>query len=448
MSDLMYDDTSLLTDFFSELEERSIPYCVVGDTALLPQIPDNDIDIICPPRTLELLRCCISRLATRHGGRLVQLLQHESNAYYHVLWFPLHSDRSIFLKIDVCTNYIRGGRLFLTADRILDGRTKVGPTNKKECFYRASAEREFNYYILKKIDKGHAEASALRHLAVLFAQDPKGCREVLKRYWPDDSAALIEIAVKTENWGAISTHLKVLRRQAHSHLPDRRIAFEFAEVKRKIHRLLKPTGFVIAVLGPDGAGKSTLLTRLVPSLEALGRRSFQFHLKPPLLRANASYTVVTDPHAQNVRGIAPSILKLLYFVLVYNLGWLGSVWWPRRQSCIIYFDRYYHDILADPRRYRNGTPDWIVMMLGRLIPKPDLFLILDVGPEIAQGRKEEVSLVESRRQFVAYRELSAQISNAKLIDANLPPENVSWQCQRAIVEAMSARLAEPNGCHP
>jgi len=135
-----------------------------------------------------------------------------------------------------------------------------------------------------------------------------------------------------------------------------------------------------------------------------------------------------------------STLKLAYIVLVYNVGWLRSVWLARRQSGMIFFDRYYHDILADPRRYRSAAPQWLARLAGRLIPSPDLFLVLDVDPSTARSRKAEVSAPESERQFHAYRALCRELPNARLIDANAAPAQVAAQCEDAIVRAMAARI--------
>jgi thymidylate kinase len=107
---------------------------------------------------------------------------------------------------------------------------------------------------------------------------------------------------------------------------------------------------------------------------------------------------------------------------------------------MIFFDRYYHDHLADPRRYRSGAPKWLVRLVGRLIPMPDLFLVMDVLPEAARQRKAEVSAEESARQFGAYRALCAELPNAHLIDANRSPGEVASQCEGVVVRAMAARL--------
>ena len=199
-------------------------------------------------------------------------------------------------------------------------------------------------------------------------------------------------------------------------------------------------GFVTAILGPDGSGKSTVLSKILPRTANLGQETWQFHLWPRGDRQARQRAPVTAPHSLPPRGLASSTLKLLFLAWRYNAGWLAAVFKPYRRSAMIWFDRYYHDMLADPKRYRMGAPAWLVRLVGRLIPKPDLFLILDVRPEVARARKSEVSEAESQRQFHAYRALAKELPNAVLIDANGSSEEVAAACERAVVAAMARRL--------
>lgn len=430
------DDSALLTEFFGALNARAIPYCVMGDSAHLPQVPQNDVDIVCGEESGPAVAAIIATFSARHGGWVAQVLRHESSAFYHVLYIRRAGGRSVYLKLDICRDYIIDGRLYLAADWLLAERKRVGDAP----FFTAAPAREFAYYLLKKMAKGVADGAALRHLSGLLSSDREGCRAVLRRYWSEESAKLIEQAIAAGRWSDLATAMPTLRRELDLHLPRRSLSLGLAEIGRGIDRVLRPTGFVVAVLGPDGSGKGTLLANLVPRLSPLGRRVLRFHLAPPISSRPASDAVVKDPHGRPPRGALMSALKLGYFVLVYNLGWLRSVWLARKQSGMIFFDRYYHDVLADPLRYRSSAPQWLARLAGRLIPVPDLFLVLDVDPSTARSRKVEVSVEESERQFHAYRALSRNLRNAHLIDANMAPMDVTAQCEEVVVRAMAARL--------
>lgn len=429
------DDSDALTEFFNTLEKRSIPYCVMGKTDSLPQVPANDVDIVCDVESCRTIEHIIMSLARQRGGHVAQVLRHESGARYYVLHLPISEQTRVFLKLDVCSDYVIGGRLFLSAAWLLEGRSRRGRP-----FFTAAPAKEFAYYFLKKVAKGSADEAALRHLLQQISIDREGCRAVLDRYLPQASALQIERAIATEDLSILRSTLPALRRELYRRLPSRSSRLFVAEIQRWFLRILQPTGFVAAVLGPDGAGKGTLLTNIASRLSALGRGTHRFHLMPPIAGRRVSVAVVDDPHGRPPRSVLVSTLKLCYFALAYNIGWVRSVWLQRRRSGIIFFDRYYHDLIADPRRYRSGAPPWLVRLVGRLIPMPDLFLILDASPETVRQRKTEVSAEESVRQFGAYRKLCAELPNAHLIDASLPPDKVALQCEDVIVRAMAARL--------
>lgn len=195
----------------------------------------------------------------------------------------------------------------------------------------------------------------------------------------------------------------------------------------------------IAVLGPDGAGKSTLLS-ILPRVFMSSRKNISFHLFPSLKGKNSSSSTVTDPHAEQPWGLLLSSAKLIYFALRYNFGWIKLKWLYSRQPVVIWFDRYYQDMLADPKRYRMGAPTWLVWLFGYLIPKPDYFIILDVRPEVVRARRVEVSEAESNRQYDAYRELAKRLSNAFLIDGNGSAEETAYACECALDDFIVCRL--------
>lgn len=203
-------------------------------------------------------------------------------------------------------------------------------------------------------------------------------------------------------------------------------------------------GLLVAVLGPDGSGKSTLITQLLGGAfaDVVPAPTYRFHWCPNVTFGAVQRDdgpVVTDPHAQGDRGRFMSVVKLMFLIAKFNLGyWLSPVRTCIHRGGLVVGDRFFHDMLVDPRRYRMGAPRWLVRWAGHLIPAPDLFLVLDVRPEVARARKDEVSEEEGARQFAAYRAFAAETRSAQLIDANGPPEVVAAACARAIDAAWSA----------
>jgi thymidylate kinase len=413
----------------------------VGDVGRLPEIPANDIDIVVEPGHLSKCKAYIDRFAAERGGKLVQVLRHESCAFYHVIWLPRQNASGLFVKIDICSDYVRRGRKFLDAAWMLAGRRKINKTSLKAVFYVAAPDREFTYYLMKKVDKGSATHEALEHLAQLFSEAREPCRTVALKFCSVQTLDSLISTITSRDPDAFASVARIARAEVEASLPSPSLLDRAREWRRRIERILFPTGFVVAILGPDGAGKSTVLSALARQLEEAGRGSAVHHLFPRFGKSHSA-PIVVDPHGKAPRGFLASVAKLAYLVLRYNCGWARSVFWQRRRSTLIFFDRYYDDLLADPARYRNGAPNWLVGAFGVLIPKPDLVLVLDAAPEVVRSRKIEVSQQESERQFIAYRNLANQLPRAQLIDASQQPEKVIAQCERAIVDALAERVKQ------
>ena len=104
----------------------------------------------------------------------------------------------------------------------------------------------------------------------------------------------------------------------------------------------------------------------------------------------------------------------------------------RAAGRLVIFDRYFHDLLVDPRRYRYGAPLWLAHAVGWLVPKPDLWVILDAPADVLQARSQDVSASETARQLDGYRALARNFPEAVVVDATLPPERVAAHVERAI----------------
>ena len=109
------------------------------------------------------------------------------------------------------------------------------------------------------------------------------------------------------------------------------------------------------------------------------------------------------------------------------------------RSTFVAFDRYYHDMLVDPKRYRYGGPMWLARWVGKIIPKPDIVILLDAPAEVLQARKQEVPFKETARQRQAYLKLVRGMKNGVVLDASQPLEKVVEDVNRTILNSMAER---------
>jgi thymidylate kinase len=185
---------------------------------------------------------------------------------------------------------------------------------------------------------------------------------------------------------------------------------------------------IVVILGTDGCGKSSVVERLESRLAGEFSEVRVLHLRPRLGRGGAREGMpVADPHGLPPRGFVASIAKLLYLLIDYCTIY-PWVWRQRRRSAshgLLIFDRYYHDMLVDPRRYRYGAPMWLARAIGHLVPNPDLWILLDAPPGVIHDRKREVALEELVRQRRTYLDLVNRMNNGHVVDAAEPLDDVT-----------------------
>lgn len=194
--------------------------------------------------------------------------------------------------------------------------------------------------------------------------------------------------------------------------------------------------FVLVVLGPDGAGKTTVLNSIESITSQLYSEIRVKHLKPTLFMKKRieDRGVVTDPHATPVRGWFMSNVKIMAWLIE---SWISSFFTTNKNLSLQIYDRYYYDIFIDPVRYRFGGSKFFAKIIGKMIPEPDLILVLTASPEIIQSRKQEVTIEETRRQVGAYKELNKILNNVELIDSGQSIESVKDDIINKITKSMA-----------
>ncbi|RUT29969.1 hypothetical protein EMQ25_11550 [Arsenicitalea aurantiaca] len=180
----------------------------------------------------------------------------------------------------------------------------------------------------------------------------------------------------------------------------------------------------IVFLGPDGAGKSTLLSLIEVELTKRGVEFSHYHFAPGYLkryRPSGSLTITTNPHEGRQYKPGLVFVKISLMLFEFNMG----VPRVKRRNDLVFFDRYIHDVLIDPRRYRLDRVRWWMRALLKLAPRPDIGVIITAPPAVIQARKQEVPPEETERQVAAYKAAARLFPRAIKIENVGPPEETA-----------------------
>src|SRR5581483_5123276 len=229
-----------------------------------------------------------------------------------------------------------------------------------------------------------------------------------------------------------------LRRQAARRYPGNRLGYWPGELKRLWGRFRLHTGLAVALLGPDGSGKSALIERMRTDLRAAFRESAVFRLRPDIFGRNSA-GVNPHPHGAPSRSASASIVKLALLLVDYIAGYASLVKPRLVRNDLVLFDRYYHDLLADPVRYRLRGLSRLVRLVSGFIPEPDLFLILDAPETIILGRKTELPCETLNALRGVYRDLAQSLGQAVVIDASIDCAGVARAAETIVCDYLHSR---------
>ena len=302
------------------------------------------------------------------------------------------------------------------------------------------------YLTAKRLRKGIRAAEEWERIAMLAGEEPEAYLEALGAVLGTRMGRSIGVAVldgrfpNPRMWRRART-VQVVRR---FRSPKRILIASVLGARRVLERASRPSGLFVLLVGPDGSGKSTLSACIPGACHKLFRRAACFHSRPGVLprpgwllgrkKADAS-----QPHAQEPHGRVASSALLAYHWLDFLLaGWL-RVRPLRIRTGLVVVERGWWDLGVDQRRYRLDVPVQLVRALGKLLPQPDLILMLEAPAETLVSRKPELPEDELERQMALWPSMLPKGVQGLALDASAPPQEMALQAREAIVELLERR---------
>ena len=419
-----------------KLSEECERYCILTGYEALPDSFDSDIDFMVNARDFERIPALIDEIAVATKTRLFQAIPHEVSARA----FRLAAEKDgglLFIQPDSCSDYRHFGKLWLRADEVLASRRQ-----HPRGFWIPGAAYEFIYYLIKRVNKRDFTKAHGERLSSLYGEDAAASDNLLRRFWKGDSATALAEMAASGDWTPLMQGIERFRSELRKSPTERLSAKIVSYCKRGLHtieRVMQPTGGWIALMGPDGCGKSSVIESVVADFTPAFPKIVRFHLRPKSLPARVNGEVpVTDPHGKPVRGGLFSVAKMFYLFADYWLGYFSAVRSATVRTRLVVFDRYFYDVLADPKRILYGGPNWLPRILAHFLPKPDMVVLLNASPEVLWSRKREVPYEEVIRQQRVYLELARKVSGTVIIDAARSKAEVAIEVREAILDHFPA----------
>jgi len=400
---------------------------------------DSDLDIAVARGSLNLTDALIRSGAF---GRVVQYI------HYGVPWcrqyaFEVEEPGRRYRQLDVaCDPWGIGHdgpavRVALSS-RVLSGGMRL-PAPAAEAFYLSVRRARKRRYGLR-------DQAELRRV---FRRDPGGAATLLERHFGVAGARLAEALEhrKPDLSSELDALRRVVVRQRRSPVTlARRLVFD---PPRIIRRLLRPTGLVVSIVGPDAVCMS-----LVAGLEretegVLPRMVFlqpvSHHGVTPAGLPARRQPDSADAHAPWTPRTVGSTARAVLLGLGVLIAWWPRVALGRARASLVIIDGGSLDLTDGSSRNRSLLPLWLISILRRALPQPDITLVIErsSGPT----RKKPGDGAETEHARDTWRELASRAPDKfMIIDGSSSVETTLQRALEAIGDRLAARQHGLRAC--
>lgn len=429
----MQDTPALPAVLFRFLDDEPLDYCVLGSATA------ERIELIVARDALERVPALLRAFGARNELEVVDHREAPEAVQVYRLSCTSHEEHPRFVTIEARADYTRCGHVVFTAAELLSDRVRATR--------RVAPAREFLCRLLRCVDAGVITDRDAEQLTELARLDALGAAKQVERFWrADREGGVIQRAAESGDWEAARACLRPLQSGLHFRniLPP---TAWFRQERIRLREWFRPRGLLIACLGPPGSGKASVIEALSRQPLQVFEHTHAMELRPGVMRAGTVKAGRTT-RKDRPRGRFTTIVKLMMFVADY---WLGYWLWIRPKlvrSTLVVSNRYFDDVLVDPRRYRIDHGLAFARLLLRWVPRPHLWLVFDIPSQALQerqGQLGELGAEEATRQRGEYRRLLGGHENVVVLDADQPLDRVVAQAECAIASQLARRTVRRLG---
>ncbi len=243
--------------YFNFLEENDIQSVILHTYADYPEKIHSDVDYCVGEADLGKIIPLINQHCYDSGWRLVQILQHEVKAFFCIC--VSQSNPSEYVELDVCSDYMREGKILLRAEWLLQNRRAL----EGKAFYVPAVGREFCYTLWKSVAKKKSKEEMLGKLDVIYEINPEECEMSLIQ-------SNMVVSEVMEAWcGARAEEVYAQQEQQYADASKVGVVSRFVKLLR---RVVQPSGLLILVDGSEDDLESHLGSHFYSSIKPCFRK--------------------------------------------------------------------------------------------------------------------------------------------------------------------------------
>lgn len=193
----------------------------------------------------------------------------------------------------------------------------------------------------------------------------------------------------------------------------------------------------ICVLGPDGSGTTEIIENLMPMLRRSAAVVETRHsgLRLSLGKKTSVRSVSSDSLVEARNGSLGSIMRIALWVVK---EW-QSQFTKKNNLTLRISESRGDDLFIAPQWRRLDCPVWFARLAGKMLPSPDLWILLDQDAGAVQSRIQVLPTGETAGQLEAYRSFVKTKSRCVILDASKSVPNVTEDAYAAIIDTLAQR---------
>ena len=415
-------------DFFNELKQKEILYCILRNYELLPTEMGHDIDILMKDANNDIINKTIIPIVKCLGWNCY--LKCSSYKFYTLICYSILTNSEVnIIQLDIWTDLKWRGISWIDCEYILNTRRSYGDyfipalgceaavTSLKEMMGRSFVKEK--YY--KTIQNGSLN-------------DKENFLNCLLPKLGNDLSEKIFDFCKNGDFLELDKYGKKIRSNLRLSQNINYFLYCCDLFKVRCKRLFRHKGKFIMFVGPDGSGKTTIMNREIEYMKSFFDGVTQYHIRYgifPELKTGYGFSSMkgkigsSDEHKGNkeskiMKRSLISILASLFVVFYYSLEFICGnriISKHTRKGRLVVFDRYFYDFFVQPTTRDLIWP--LRHILFALVKKPDIVIHLNANPEVVYARKQELQKNEIKVQNDYYTKLLNHKNYAVMINTDI-----------------------------